>query len=666
MKTFKNESGIIRTFATLLFGLFLAALTACGGGGAASTGTAAPNTLPTGSLTGVAAVGAPIANATINISCAAGTPVPSTSTNGGGAWNITLSGQTLPCAVQAIGGTINGVANGSSYHSIAIAYGTINITPLTEIMVANLSASATPSVWFKSLASTPSKIASISLTSINLALAKFKAAMPALSLLNTINPITTTFTPTSGDVYDDALTALQTAITNSGVTWATLLSDAAASGFTSPSASFSSALANAYAAKSGSSAPAYTWSADRTIYAAGAIQTFAPSIASLSNGKVMAVFAQSEATGNKVYASLGDYATASWATPVVLNTGTGVVGVSSSSGWNQPTTSTVVVGDVTTGNALAVWTTQVAGVSGSSVWSSSYNAVSGIWSSATQIGSATQSGLKTASSATGGMAIAWIKASSVTLGQPALAVYMSSGGVVTTDSLELGATSVTGWKIGMSGANSVVAVWSGANQQVLVARRDTTSWTTPIVAGAGAPAYDASLSLAVGDDGSSATLWRGIDPSIHTAVYDANGVLKSSASLYVGSVDNARPAVAALPNGEFVAIFASSNTGTGSVLYYELASCAFSPSNGWSVPVVLNTAGDVGDTHLAASRNGVVVAVVHGYNEHAYQLSSTGALISSYMHYNGNVPALAQDPVTGKAAAILWTNATQLTSNFFH
>ena len=182
MKTFKNESGIIRTFATLLFGLFLAALTACGGGGAASTGTAAPNTLPTGSLTG--------------------------------AWNITLSGQTLPCAVQAIGGTINGVANGSSYHSIAIAYGTINITPLTEIMVANLSASATPSVWFKSLASTPSKIASISLTSINLALAKFKAAMPALSLLNTINPITTTFTPTSGDVYDDALTALQTAITN--------------------------------------------------------------------------------------------------------------------------------------------------------------------------------------------------------------------------------------------------------------------------------------------------------------------------------------------------------------------------------------------------------------------------------------------------------------------
>ena len=139
--------------------------------------------------------------------------------------NATLTGQTLPCAVEAFGGTINGVLNGTSYHSVAIAYGTVNITPLTEMVVANLSGSTAPSVWFNTLFSTPAKIANITQASINASLAQFKAAMPSLALLSTINPMTTAFSPTPGDVYDDALTALQTAITNSGVTWSTLLID---------------------------------------------------------------------------------------------------------------------------------------------------------------------------------------------------------------------------------------------------------------------------------------------------------------------------------------------------------------------------------------------------------------------------------------------------------
>jgi hypothetical protein len=667
MKTFEQTSRAIRILATLSFALVLASLTACGGGGGGGIDAPTANTPLSSTLSGLAAVEYPIANATISIACAAGSRVASTTTNSGGAWNITLSGQTLPCAIEASGGTISGVTNTASYHTIATSYGNVNITPLTELMVANLSASATPAVWFSSLSTAQSSIATITQIGVSTTLAKLQTAMPALVSLNTINPITTVFVPTAGDLYDDTLSVLQTAITNSGVSFASLLNNAAAAGFTAPSAGFSSALANAYSATfSRSHVPAtYTWSADSSVYATGAMTTYTPSISSLSNGKVMAVFAQSEATGNKVYASLGDYTTATWETPVLLNSGSGVVGVSNSSGWNQPTTSTVVVGDVSTGNALAAWTTQISGISGYSVWLSSFNAATGTWSSATQVGTAIQSGLKSAASSSGGMAVAWVKSSSVNVGQAALATYLSGAGVVSTGSLELGVTYASAWKIGLSGSNSLVVAWSGGNQQVLWARQGTTSWTSPIIAGVGTPANDASLSLAVGADGSSAALWTGIDPSIHTAVYDALGIPKSTASLYVGSTDNARPSVAALPNGKFVAIFASSNIGKSSVLEYDLSSCTFDPATGWSTPVVLNTAGDVGDTHLAASNTGLVVAIVHGYNEHAYQLSATGALISSYMHYNGNVPAFSQDPATGRAV-ILWTNATQLLGAFFH
>ena len=87
MKSYIYEFGIIKRFVTLLCSLLLAALAACGGGGGSapgSTGTSATNAPTSALLSGVAAVGAPIANATIYISCASGNPVPSTSTNSNG------------------------------------------------------------------------------------------------------------------------------------------------------------------------------------------------------------------------------------------------------------------------------------------------------------------------------------------------------------------------------------------------------------------------------------------------------------------------------------------------------------------------------------------------------------------------------------------------------
>src|ERR1039457_4973395 len=85
-------------------------LTSCGKGGGGGSGS------PT--LGGVAAEGAPIANGTINVICAAGSALTPTTTNSSGAWQVTLPGQTLPCAVKVSGGTINSLANATDYTSI--------------------------------------------------------------------------------------------------------------------------------------------------------------------------------------------------------------------------------------------------------------------------------------------------------------------------------------------------------------------------------------------------------------------------------------------------------------------------------------------------------------------------------------------------------------------
>jgi hypothetical protein len=638
-------------------------LVACGGGGGGVSSTSGTPSVNTGSLSGVAAVGTPIVNGTIKITCAGGNALAQSTTTNSGAWRTTLFGQSLPCVVQVSGGTISGAANVTPYHSIATVYGNVNITPMTDLIVANLGANALPSNWFTSISATPNVIHGITQAQVDLAVANLKAAMPSLVSLNTINPLTASFVPTAGDPYDDMLTAIQTAISNSGVTYSTLLSNASASLFTAPPAGFSTALSNAYG---GTGTASYAWTNGSAIYSAGSTQTFTPSVSSLSNGKAMAVFAQQEANGLNVYSTLGDYKSASWQTPVAFIGSVGTIaGVSNSSGWNQPTTSTVVVGDTLTGNALAAWTTQVSPETTYRVWVSAYNSTNGIWTTASQVGTALQSGLKTASSSGGSMAIAWVKPSTFNAGKSALGVYISAAGTSTMDSLELGVTGASGWKIGLSGATKLVAAWSGANQQVLISTRGTSSWVSPVVAGAGAPAEDANLSLAVAVDGSVAALWRGLDPSIHTAVYDASGASKSSAALNVGSIDNIRPSVAALPGGKFVAIFAESSVGSGSTLYYDLASCNFDPATGWSMPLVLNTAGDVGSTLLAANSNGSLVAIVHGYNEHAYQLSSSGGLLSSYMHYNGNAPSFTMESSTGRAV-MLWTDSTQLAGDFLH
>jgi hypothetical protein len=194
--------------------------------------------------------------------CADGGPL-STTTDSSGAWQVTISGQTPPCAVEVSGGTINSIDNTQPYHSVATSFGTVNVTPLTDLMLANLAGTATPNNWFAGL--TSGELALITSNLVDAALTNQCAALSALTPLCSTNPVTTVFTPISGDGLYNMLLALQFAMLDSGAGYASLLSDASAD-YASLDAGFATALTTAYTNTTGSiSATAVTTAQSLTV-----------------------------------------------------------------------------------------------------------------------------------------------------------------------------------------------------------------------------------------------------------------------------------------------------------------------------------------------------------------------------------------------------------------
>lgn len=93
-------------------------------------------------LSGTAAVGAALADASVTAKCNNGSgfsqPV---STDANGKWSGQVLGNSFPCTLQAQGKTL-------ALHSYATAPGTVNITPLTDLSIA-LASRQLPAEWFK-------------------------------------------------------------------------------------------------------------------------------------------------------------------------------------------------------------------------------------------------------------------------------------------------------------------------------------------------------------------------------------------------------------------------------------------------------------------------------------------------------------------------------------
>ncbi len=187
-------------------------------------------------------MGSPIVNGAVEVKCAGGNAFSTTTSSG--AWQVILPEQPLPCAVEVKGGKINNINNLITYHSVTSGSYTANVTPLTDLTVANLAGKA-PDAWFAGLAD--ATLTTVTATSVDTALGNLRTALSGLPL-SKINPITTKFTATPGDPGDDMLAALQTAMTKTKVSYLVLLDSASTAGFsTAAVTSLNTALPAAYA-----------------------------------------------------------------------------------------------------------------------------------------------------------------------------------------------------------------------------------------------------------------------------------------------------------------------------------------------------------------------------------------------------------------------------------
>lgn len=169
-------------------------------------------------ISGVAAVGAPISGATVSIKCQSGSATAST--NATGNYSATVAGAVFPCALRSTGGLANGTP-APTLHSFVTAPGRANITPLTDLALAlqvNNSAGQAIAIWFN----TPSNWDNIG-TGLAGAIDILRDAMvtagysvPASWAAGSTAPFTGTFVANpASDPFDQLLDALAEAIDNS-------------------------------------------------------------------------------------------------------------------------------------------------------------------------------------------------------------------------------------------------------------------------------------------------------------------------------------------------------------------------------------------------------------------------------------------------------------------
>ncbi|MDF1628894.1 MAG: carboxypeptidase-like regulatory domain-containing protein [Alcanivoracaceae bacterium] len=117
------------------------ALSGCGGGSGGGGGS---------TLSGTAAVGAAIVGGTVTARCADGSSfTQAVTTDADGSWSGKIDSSALPCALRVSGGTPP-----VTLHGYASSTGTTNITPLTDLALAQAT-SQTPADWFSAFAGTP-------------------------------------------------------------------------------------------------------------------------------------------------------------------------------------------------------------------------------------------------------------------------------------------------------------------------------------------------------------------------------------------------------------------------------------------------------------------------------------------------------------------------------
>ncbi|NVO06974.1 MAG: hypothetical protein HXX19_14085 [Rhodoferax sp.] len=175
-------------------------LTGCGGGGSHLWQL----------ISGTAAAGLPLAQATVQVRCADGSVFHATA-NDFGIWQAVVDSPRLPCALQVSGGSFNGLPNTAVYHSVATSYGTHNITPLTNLVLARLLGTA-PDLWF----ATPDFTA-VQAPALQTATTAVTQALGLEAALRQANPLTDAFFASPLDYLDAVLEVMASTLADPAV-----------------------------------------------------------------------------------------------------------------------------------------------------------------------------------------------------------------------------------------------------------------------------------------------------------------------------------------------------------------------------------------------------------------------------------------------------------------
>ena len=224
-----SKNNMIRVFAAAALAF---ALSACGGGGGGdSAGPGTPtNPIPaSATVSGVAAIGAPIIGGSVSLKCASGATA-SAMTGNDGIWKASIKDGDAPCVIRVSGGQADGQPLAAPLHSVLMQPGQANITPLTDLMVGILS-NQLPNVWFD-VATNGTLAGTISNNAIAVAHDKLVTTLASLpgkpALPVGFDPLTSQFSAQKGDAGDDLLESYGAALTSTGLSQSEAISNAVA------------------------------------------------------------------------------------------------------------------------------------------------------------------------------------------------------------------------------------------------------------------------------------------------------------------------------------------------------------------------------------------------------------------------------------------------------
>jgi hypothetical protein len=188
----------------------LVLVSGCGGGGGGGGSSTQATT-----LSGTAGFGAPAIDAAVNVQCATGAAL-GTTTDADGLWSVSMTSQTFPCLVVVTGGS---VPSGLPLYSMAVDASHLNVNPLTSMVLAAGFQMPPASVVPPSLADANRALLQGELAvSLSLQAAGYTAAIESLT--------TGAWATHQGDPYDDMLEWLNRSARDAGVTVASIVASA--------------------------------------------------------------------------------------------------------------------------------------------------------------------------------------------------------------------------------------------------------------------------------------------------------------------------------------------------------------------------------------------------------------------------------------------------------